>query len=83
MSSDALPVSVARTARLREALPMMTKIIALIGAALVAFALFALTFSAIVAEDGALRATAFGVIFGLTGFGLTFVTVHAILDTGK
>ena len=62
---------------------MMTKIIALISASLIAFALFGLTFAALAAEDGALRATAFAVIFGLTGFSLTFVTVQAIMDTGK
>ena len=59
------------------------KIFTIVAAGLVAFALFGLTYSATVAEDGVLRATSFGVIFGLVGFSLTFIVVRSILDMGK
>ena len=62
---------------------MMKKILTLVGAGLIGFALFGLTYSAIVEQDGILRATSFGVIFGMVGFSLTVVVVRVILDMGK
>lgn len=55
----------------------------LIGSVLIGFAFFGLTFSAMVAEDGALRATSLGLLAGIVAFGLTFLVVLTILDMGK
>ena len=61
---------------------MMTKILTLVGACLVAFVLFGLTYSATV-EDGILRATSVGLLAGMLGFAMSILAVWLFLDIGK
>ncbi len=60
----------------------LVKILTLVGACLVAFILFGLTYSATV-EDGILRATSVGLLAGLLGFGMSIFAVRMFLDIGK
>ena len=58
------------------------KILTLLGASLMAFACFGLTYSAAI-EDGVLRALAVGVMAGMIGFGSTIFVVWIFEGIGK
>ena len=59
------------------------KILTLIGASVVAIALFGLTFSASLPDDGILRAISVGLLAGIAGFlGMAFI-VRVLSDPEK
>ena len=62
---------------------MITKVITLVGASLVAFALFGLTFSASLPDDGILRAVSVGLLAGIAGFLGTALIVRVFSDLEK
>ena len=57
--------------------------ITLFASALVGLAFLGLTYSALVAEDGALRAASVGLLAGIVAFSLVFIVVLTILDLRK
>ena len=57
--------------------------ILLIGSALIGFAFFGLTYSALLEDDGVLRAVSLGLLAGIVAFSLTFVVVLTIVDRGR
>jgi uncharacterized protein YacL len=61
---------------------MMTKVLTLIGASLMAFALFGLTFSALL-DDGVLKATSAGLLFGMLGFMVTLLIARMLADLSQ
>lgn len=58
------------------------KILTLLGASLMAFACFGLTYSEVI-EDGVLRAVAVGVLAGMIGFSSTIFAVWIFQGIGK
>ncbi len=61
---------------------MLTKILTLVGASLMAFALFGLTFSALL-EDGVLKATSAGLLFGVLGFMASLLIARMLTDLSQ
>ena len=60
-----------------------TKILTLLGASLVAFTLFGLTFTASLPDDGILRAVSVGLLAGIAGFLGTALIVRILSDLEK
>ena len=58
------------------------KILTLVGASLMAFACFGLTYSEVI-EDGVLRAVAVGLLAGMIGFSSTIFAVWIFQGIGK
>lgn len=58
------------------------KILTLLGASLMAFVFFGLTYSATL-EDGVLRAASVGLMAGMLGFGSTIFVVWIFQGIGK
>ena len=61
---------------------MLTRILTLVGAGLMAFALFGLTFSALL-EDGVLKATSAGILFGMLGFMVVLLIARMLADLSQ